>query len=103
LNQSLSPIGARPSCVLSSSTSQSNPSIAFWVEYFAVRVFEHVLFKPAAPAVCQVQPVQVLADVRLVQQAHPKLHRRPEKADGTGTACLHCRNYGYEDGGWPVA
>jgi hypothetical protein len=62
-----------------------------------------VLFKPGAPAVCQVQPVQVLDDFRLVQQAHPKLHRRPEKADGTGTACLHCGNYAYRDGGRPVA
>jgi hypothetical protein len=46
-----------------------------------------VLFKPAAPAVCQVQPVQVLDDFRLVQQAHPKLHRRPEKS-GRDRHCL---------------
>lgn len=38
------------------------------VEHFAVRAFEHVLFKPAPPAVCQIKPVQVLDDYYLVQR-----------------------------------
>ena len=78
LNQSLSSIGARPERRFEFDVAIESVHRVL-VEHFAVRVFEHVLFKPAAPAVCQVQPVQVLDDFRLVQQAHPKLHRRPEK------------------------
>jgi hypothetical protein len=55
------------------------------------------------PAVCQVQPVQVLGDFGVVQQALPKLNRRPEKQARRGAACLRCTNYAYEDGGRPVA
>jgi hypothetical protein len=37
------------------------------VEHFAVRVFEHAFFKPAAPASRKVKPEQVLNDFNLVQ------------------------------------
>lgn len=102
LNQSLSSIGASSERRVEFDAAIESVHRVL-VEHFAVRAFEHVLFKPGAPAVCQVQPVQVLDDFRLIQQAHPRLHRRPETADGTGTACLHCGNNAYEDGGRPVA
>ena len=39
------------------------------VEHLAVRVFEHAFFKPSAPAVRQVKPVQGLDVFHVVQQA----------------------------------